>query len=173
MQALTRKFLSITICLVVFCHITGCATTPEEVNPKQWIGQVITTADLNPNDYNRPSPLVIIFYQLADDNTFLNADFFTLYNSDKNLLGTDLLSKKELELLPNQHIELKWTLNNQTKYIGIVAAYNHLAQSEWRVIFPTDEKELSNNQNFWNALFSQNEQELEIYFTNNKIQIGK
>jgi len=164
-----RKFLWMSFSLIIFCNIIGCSSTPKPAEPVQWPVDILTSVDVNPNDYNRPSPIVIIFYQLADDNVFLNADFFALYNDDKKVLNTDLLSRKQLELLPAQNVELQWALNAQTKFIGVIAAYNKLEQSVWRAVYPVDQIALAEKNSFW-SLFSTKDKPLEIHFMANKIQ---
>ncbi len=91
---------------------------------------------LNPNIFNKQSPVAIVLYQLKSSTAFAHANFFPLYNDSVKTLGTDLLDKRELEIRPGQHINIKQFLSPGTTYIGILAAYRNPDKAQWRQIIP-------------------------------------
>jgi type VI secretion system protein VasD len=63
---------------------------------------------------------------------FENADFFSLYERAKESLAPDLLASEELELRPGETIELKLSVREGSRYVGILAAYRDLPETKWR-----------------------------------------
>lgn len=91
-------------------------------------------ADLNPDLNNRPSPLVIRLYELKTPDIFTSADFFSLYAKADEVLGTGLLDQVELIIKPGEQRSLERTLNPETRYLGLLAAYRDLDNATWRTV---------------------------------------
>jgi len=89
---------------------------------------------LNPNIYNEPSPVVVVFYQLKSSTAFQQSNFFNLYNSPEKTLGIDLLDKYEVEIKPNNTQNINFNLSPTVNYIGVVAAFRDPDHAEWRQI---------------------------------------
>src|SRR5262245_7547709 len=54
-------------------------------------GAITAAADLNPDFHGRPSPVVLILFQLKSVDTFKNADFASLFDPKAPVLGADVL----------------------------------------------------------------------------------
>lgn len=91
-------------------------------------------ADLNPDLNNRPSPLIVRLYELKAPGAFTSADFFSLYAKVDEVLATELLKQEELVIKPGEKRSLEHTLQPETRYIGLLAAYRELESSEWRTV---------------------------------------
>jgi len=63
---------------------------------------------------------------------FENADFFSLYEHAKEALSPDMVASEQLELRPGETLELKLSVEEGSRYIGILAAYRDLPDSKWR-----------------------------------------
>lgn len=102
--------------------------------------------ELNPDVNGRGSPLVMRLFELKHPVAFENADFFSLYERGKDILATDLVTSEELELLPGQTQELKLTVNAESRYIGVLAAYRDLPETQWRYVIAVRARDLTRAQ---------------------------
>jgi type VI secretion system protein VasD len=66
--------------------------------------------------------------------SFENADFFSLYQRPKEVLSPDLVTFEELELRPGESRELKLSVQDGSRYVGVLAAYRDLPESNWRYV---------------------------------------
>jgi type VI secretion system protein VasD len=90
----------------------------------------------NPDSHGRASPVVVRLLELKSLAAFQNADFFSLFERDKETLSNDLVAKDEIVLRPGDRRELKRELNGDTRFIGVVAAYRDIEHSRWRASMP-------------------------------------
>jgi len=97
----------------------------------------LTASDqLNPDLNGRPSPIVIRLIELKHPVAFENADFFSLYERAKESLAPDLVASEELELRPGETVELKLSVGEGSRYVGVLAAYRDLSETQWRYVVP-------------------------------------
>lgn len=128
-----RVFLTV---LGLAALVAGCQ--PKKVPPTVIQAVIQAAPDINPAADGTPSPLVIRIYPLKSTGTFENADFFTLYEKGQSLLASDLTGPlDELDFVPGERKEYKRTLRDDTKAIGIVAAYREVDQAVWRAVVQT------------------------------------
>lgn len=127
--------------LLMAMLLSGCAW----MNPYSDITKVnirLNGSDyLNPDLRGRPSPVVVRIFELRNAVNFTNADFFSLYNDAKNVLGDDLVAFEEMELTPRQRIHLRYRVADTSQYVGIIAAYRDLSTANWRYVVKTVPKE--------------------------------
>ncbi|WP_122750237.1 type VI secretion system lipoprotein TssJ, partial [Pseudomonas viridiflava] len=57
---------------------------------------------------------------------------FSLYERAKESLAPDMVASEELELRPGETVELKLSLQEGSRYVGVLAAYRDLPDSRWR-----------------------------------------
>ena len=93
-----------------------------------------TNTKLNPDAEGRSSPVVLRMYQLTTDKLFREKDFFEIFDEDKASLADSMVSKKELELNPNESRRLQLNLKPQTRYIGLMAAFRDLDNAKWQEV---------------------------------------
>ncbi|MDT4821771.1 Type VI secretion lipoprotein [compost metagenome] len=98
---------------------------------------------LNPDLNGRPSPIVVRLFELKHPVAFLTADFFSLYQDPRASLSPDLVSQEELELRPGEQRELKLSVEPGSRYVGVLAAYRDLPESNWRLVIPVQQKALN------------------------------
>ncbi|HBX53925.1 type VI secretion system lipoprotein TssJ [Pseudomonas sp. UBA2684] len=91
---------------------------------------------LNPDLNGRPSPIVLRLIELKHPVAFESADFFSLYQRPKEALAPDLVTLEELELRPGETRELKLSVQEGSRYVGVLAAYRDLPEASWRVVIP-------------------------------------
>lgn len=109
----------------------GCAKPPP---PKPTLVKVVfnAQANVNPDARGRPSPVTVRMYGLKSRAAYDTADFFALYEKDKETLGGDLVFKEEFQLLPNESRTLDKQLPPEVVYLGLFVAFRDLERSEWR-----------------------------------------
>ncbi|QLC73188.1 type VI secretion system lipoprotein TssJ [Pseudomonas sp. LPB0260] len=91
---------------------------------------------LNPDLNGRPSPIVLRLIELKHPVAFENADFFSLYQRPKKALAPDLVTQEELELRPGETRRLRLSVQDGSRYVGVLAAYRDLPETSWRYVIP-------------------------------------
>ncbi|MEJ2377134.1 MAG: type VI secretion system lipoprotein TssJ [Pseudolabrys sp.] len=92
--------------------------------------------DVNPDIHGRPSPVVLRMYELKSLSAFNGADFFSLYEKDQGTLGSDMLAREEFFLRPGEKREFKRKLQDDTRFVAVVAAFRDWEHSQWRSSMP-------------------------------------
>jgi type VI secretion system protein VasD len=92
-------------------------------------------ADLNPDAAGRPSPLVVRVYQLRQDAAFKGAEFFALYDHEKETLGADLVATQEFEFKPGESRVVTFKGDAQVHTVAVMAAYRDLRNAVWRATY--------------------------------------
>jgi type VI secretion system protein VasD len=103
-------------------------------------GELATAADLNPDYRGRPSPIVLIVFQLTAADAFQNADFFSLYDPDAAVLGGDLLDRSQMMLQPGDARPFEAEFDEEARYIGVVAAFRDIENAQWRGLVELPQK---------------------------------
>lgn len=123
--------------------LTGCsgprpAVVAAIVGPKETRlnGAVAATADVNPDLRRRPSPVLLRLYELKAVAAFNASDFMSLFQRDQAELGADLLAREEFILQPGESRKLDRSLNAQTQFVGVFAAFRDIDRARWRVVEP-------------------------------------
>ncbi|MFQ6572226.1 type VI secretion system lipoprotein TssJ [Pseudomonas sp. UM16] len=120
-----------TLALLASCASLSPYSSMTKLNLK------LTASDqLNPDLNGRPSPIVVRLIELKHPVAFENADFFSLYERAKESLAPDMVTSEELELRPGETVELKLSVEEGSRYVGVLAAYRDLSQTQWRYVVP-------------------------------------
>jgi type VI secretion system protein VasD len=90
--------------------------------------------DLNLDLKGRGAPMLLRVYELKSDVAFQDAEFFALQNTDKAVLGPDLLAVDQFVIRPGETREIRRKSNPETVAIGIFAGYRDLPNAVWRVV---------------------------------------
>lgn len=104
---------------------------------------VAASADANPDSTGRPSPVVVRVYQLRADAAFSGADFFALFDDEQKVLGAELISRDEFVLAPAERRTLDVVVAGQTRFVGAIAAFRDIRNSQWRMVVPAPRKGLT------------------------------
>lgn len=123
--------------------LAGCAS----VSPYSTLTKLNLTLSasegVNPDLHGRPSPVVVRLLELRHPVAFENADFFTLYSRAEQALPKDWVSSEELELRPGEQLALKLSVEPQSRYVGVLAAYRDLPHVQWRLVLPVARQQLT------------------------------
>ncbi len=89
---------------------------------------------MNIDQTGNPTPVVVRFYELRDIQDFRKAEFNSLYNNEQTSVGKHIVKRDEFELKPGDKREIERVAKRDTRYIGILAAYNDVDNAKWRAI---------------------------------------
>lgn len=89
--------------------------------------------------------LLMRVYRLRAPDSFLQApaDTFGDAAREKELLGDDLISVREVQLVPGQHHQITDKLPRDVANVGVVALYHHPANGRWRYAFSAAQAEIT------------------------------
>lgn len=112
--------------------LAACASKPPKpVRTRTWL---TVAADANPDVKGRPSPIVVRVFQLKTEAEFNGADFFALYEREKETLGAAYLVREEYVLQPGEQRELLVPLARETRFVGAIAAFRDIRSARWRAL---------------------------------------
>jgi type VI secretion system protein VasD len=128
------------IAIAMLAALAACASGPPKSTKARMT--VIAQSDVNPDASGRPSPIVVRVYQLQQDAKFANADFFALFDDEQQALGGDLLARDEVTLAPGERKEVQVEVKGEAKFLGAVAAFRDIRNSQWRTVQAAPKKGL-------------------------------
>ena len=131
--------------LVLGCALVlaACATSRADDPPVRTKTYLQAEPDLNPDATGRASPVVVRVFELKSDAEFVAADFFALYERERDALGSSLLSRQEYVLKPGERRELWLPVPRNAAYIGVVAAFRDIRTARWRTVARAPHKGIS------------------------------
>lgn len=114
---------------------SGCSSAP-----KPLIVKLSIEADpgLNPDLRGRPSPVAVKIFELKTLTAFERADFFSLFDRERETLGAELVARDEMVLKPGDRIAQERKLGPEVKFIGVLAGFRDLERSQWRLSIPVE-----------------------------------
>ncbi|QLH41621.1 MAG: type VI secretion system lipoprotein TssJ [Coxiellaceae bacterium] len=116
------------IALFIFTLVlAGCSAPTLQV-------KLNSAKQLNPDPQNRSLPVMVVIYQLRDDQSFKQATFQELWQHDREALAGSILSRREVTIPPNSHLNVKMTRNKEAAYVGVLAVYRHPSGGKWRAV---------------------------------------
>lgn len=95
--------------------------------------RIHASEQLNSDGANRPLSLVIKIYKLKAHEDFMRAPYTAFV--DNAYKADDLLSSREVVLLPGQRYEVEEPLPSGATNLGIVALFQKPEASRWRFVF--------------------------------------
>ncbi len=129
------------VCLAALTLLVGCAAKP--VKPLPLRAQFVVGVDANPDGSGRASPIVVRLFQLSEEGAFASADFFALYEKEKEVLGASVLAREEYVLTPGETRTIEIPLNTQARHLAVLAAFRDIRSARWRAVTRAPEKTLT------------------------------
>jgi type VI secretion system protein VasD len=124
----------------------GKPDLPDAQKPPRNLGITLYAApNLNAANDNRPLALVVRLYALKDPTAFQQASFdsFTDPGKEKTALGGDLLSVREITLIPGQRYNATEKVSREAQAFGVVALFRDPALQRWKLTFDPAKSEKS------------------------------
>jgi len=138
MSRRSPRSINALIATAAVVSLTGCsALSPYSSVTK--LDLKLTASDrLNPDIHGRSSPIVVRLLELKHPVAFESADFFSLYERARQSLTPDLVTSEELQLRPGETVELKLSVQEGSRFVGVLAAYRDLPETRWRYTVPLE-----------------------------------
>ena len=132
-----------TLLITLFVSVlTACSTANTKVGglldlDTDFKLSFIADKDLNPDDADVPSPVIIRMYELKSTKLFKNANFIDLYERDTEVLGKSMIVKQALKAIkPNEKNERSFVLSKDTAYIGLYVEFLQYENAKYKVTLP-------------------------------------
>ncbi|MCL9781346.1 type VI secretion system lipoprotein TssJ [Vibrio sp. S4M6] len=107
----------------------------QDTTPSTMTFSMVTTNTINPNAKGNASPVELRVFELQDDSMFTSASYDQLINDFKQALKSNFIKDYDYVVLPNHFKFVEpLTLNNDTRYIGVMAFYSDSDHSEWKKV---------------------------------------
>lgn len=129
-----KRFPAWFFLLIVSALAAGCASGQRPPMPVPLTVFIKADANINPDSRGRPSPLKVVIYELKSSNAFESADFFSLSQDDRAVMGAELLEREEVFLQPGESRTLTRRGYPGTTHIGVVAEFRDTGGSVWRAV---------------------------------------
>jgi type VI secretion system protein VasD len=135
MPSLGRSFVAVLLGLALSaCFGRAPKPEPPPPPPKPTVIQASLEShkNVNPDARGRPSPVIVKLFELKSLAAFNSADFFSVFERDRETLGDELIAREEYQLMPGQKQPIERQLQPETRYVGVVAAFRDLERAQWR-----------------------------------------
>lgn len=143
-------FRAVFVCAIAML-IAGCSSMNSRVggvlNLNTDLQMTLQAAsELNLDERDRSSPLFVRFYQLKSQTLFNKTAFIDLYESDIEKLGSEFVSKKELEpLKPGENREVDIVLDEDTQFVALFGEFYKYKDAKYKVIVPVTKNNIVRN----------------------------
>ncbi|CAN5887494.1 hypothetical protein BH11PSE13_BH11PSE13_39440 [soil metagenome] len=148
------------------CGVFGGNSQPAQKEQAKLDISIEAARDLNTDIKGRGAPMLLRVYELKSDIAFQEADFFALQNTDKAVLGADLLAVDQFIMRPGETRKIQRKSNPETTAIAIFAGYRDLPTSVWRVVHKMD---VAPESSWYRAVIPANKAKLKIALQSNAI----
>lgn len=136
------KCLKVVLISALITLLTACSTANTKVGglldlDTDFTLTFMADADVNPDDMNVPSPVIIRMYELKSTKLFEKANFIDLYERDSEVLGKSMITKQTLKALqPNAQHKNEFVLSKEAQYIGLYVEFLQYENAKYKVTIP-------------------------------------
>src|SRR3546814_4844514 len=116
--------------------LAGCAADKPPEPPTMAEIAITATADANPDDRGRASPVLVRVYRLASPTAFENADYYQIVDAAPATLGASLIGMEEIVVAPGEVERMTRTLEPNAGHLGFIAGSRSLDGARWRPVVP-------------------------------------
>jgi type VI secretion system protein VasD len=118
----------------------GCSSAPPPEEPEPCDIQIVTlnifAADnINPNENGNPRPVLVRLYQLKGEVRMENATYDEILLKDKETLEDDLAKMDEVEIFPNDLVEVKFERIKDASHLAGVALFHSPKGNSWKTFY--------------------------------------
>ena len=132
-----RRIVSLLCVPAAAIALASCKSVPlKPSSESKATVSLSAAADINPDAAGKPSPVIVRVYQLKGDGAFSGADFFALFDDDMKVLGPELIGREEYVLTPSEKRTVELAVPKTAKFVGVIAAFRDIRNSQWRVVVP-------------------------------------
>ncbi len=129
---------AIALLMLFSVSLTSCQKTRQVMQVEtSAVIDFVVSADVNPDDDNRPSPLVIRLIKLADARQFEREDLISLYENPAERLGSDYIDSIRMrEFTPGESRSETIELDDSVQYLGLVAEFSQYQDASATLTLP-------------------------------------
>jgi type VI secretion system protein VasD len=132
-----RRIVTLMCASAAAIALASCKTVPLKPSSESKAKVALSAAaDVNPDAAGKASPIIVRVYQLKGDAAFSGADFFALFDDDMKVLGPELIAREEYMLTPSERRTVELAVQKTAKFVGVIAAFRDIRNSQWRVVVP-------------------------------------
>lgn len=135
-----RSLPKLLIVAIALSGLAACASTGKTVPDKPATAVIKADSTINTDSSGQAKPVVVVLYQLKDVNSFNSAEFFSLYQNPNQTLGPDYITSQQAIIAPGETKKLSVALKPDTRFIGVVAAFQQLNTAAWQASVPVGKK---------------------------------
>ncbi|WP_338423417.1 type VI secretion system lipoprotein TssJ [Yersinia intermedia] len=130
---ITSRCWYLLLIMLSFMLVSACSSSSPD-SPPTYCLVFDTDRQVNTGVQRHPLPIKIRTLLLRSDAEFMDADFFSLQNDTKNVLGNSLLDSDQFFLTPGQRgKKLQRQKVQDARFIGVIAEYQILNGKVWRL----------------------------------------
>jgi type VI secretion system protein VasD len=118
------------ILLVVMLALVGCASGPPKRDAVPV--EVRASAFVNPDTSGRPSPVVVYLLSLRSIDGLGSVALSNIIDGPANALASDLVSFRQVTLLPGEVKSLDIDVSSDTRFVAVVGALQAYQQMQWK-----------------------------------------
>lgn len=131
-----KNTFNIFITLLLILTVSGCASKPTHLELV-----VKSHTEINLDNDNVSSPLMLNFYELDSAEQFSKLDYWSLIDNGADRLSSDLISQNKHVIIPNEQHTYKILFNEKAKFLGIIGSFRKLdTNATWRHVINLDDK---------------------------------
>jgi type VI secretion system protein VasD len=123
-QFCRRPFFAISRVVFMIAGLSACGSSGLHVRAYAY------------NDANDGNSVVVRIYELKDPKNFEEALLASFWTNDEAAIGSDLVRKHEITLLPDEPRELRIDVADGVGYIGAAANFRSNTGNTWRKVLP-------------------------------------
>lgn len=138
---MTNARFKLMINLLLLFLLASCGSLSKTSNAIA-IVKLSAAENINPDNNGRPSPIVVLIYELSALREFDSQDFFDLYDDASSTLSNTMIKTHELEITPNSSLINQIILQENTKHLGIILAFRDINKAQWKydIKLPTEKE---------------------------------
>ncbi|MDR2573370.1 MAG: type VI secretion system lipoprotein TssJ [Desulfovibrio sp.] len=125
-----KVYLVFYVTVLILC-LAGCGAPQLSL-------KVASLPNVNPDNSERPSPVLLKVYELRQNIAFTQGDFQSLFEHPVQTLGADLIAADEMVFIPGEARNVIYHPTLSTRYVGILAGFRQMERAKWRFIRPLD-----------------------------------
>ncbi len=110
--------------------LSACGSLPK---PKETMAVELQASPLvNPDENGRPSPVMVYVLAMRSLGAFERAAMINLIDDPAGTLTGDLVSFRQLTLLPGEQKSITLDLSPEVRYLGVVSSLRNFQMARWR-----------------------------------------
>lgn len=115
--------------------LTSCSLTQQGPKITTVVLKFDISADANPDEFKRPSPVVVAMHQLKNGGSYLQANLVKLFQNPSAALGNDHVSTQKFgPFFPGTQAQEKIILNDEAQSLGFLAELSDFETANARAL---------------------------------------